>query len=121
MSYDASPEHSTMAQAKTNINYFLDQEVTRSQLVLGVPFYGRHLENWGDAKTYNYIVNTYSPDSTVDVVDSIYFNGISTIKEKTQYAIDNAFAGIMIWELGQDAAGDMSLAKAIYDTKVKNQ
>ena len=30
------------------------------------------------------------------------YNGIDTVEEKTQYAIQNGYGGVMIWELGQD-------------------
>jgi GH18 family chitinase len=31
------------------------------------------------------------------------------------YAIDSGLGGVMVWELGQDVAGDQSLLKAITD------
>jgi hypothetical protein len=43
------------------------------------------------------------------------YNGIPTIKRKTQWAMANA-GGIMNWELSQDTTGSTSLVSAIYDT-----
>jgi GH18 family chitinase len=44
----------------------------------------------------------------------MYYNGIPTIKNKTQLAMKNA-AGIMIWELMYDVADRKSLLNAIYE------
>lgn len=49
----------------------------------------------------------------------LYFNGISTIEDKVQYAIDNGAGGVMIWELGQDCFGENSLLDVI-DAKLKS-
>jgi chitinase len=43
----------------------------------------------------------------------IYYNGIPTIKQKTDLAKQEA-SGIMIWQLLGDAPGDKSLLNAIY-------
>jgi hypothetical protein len=54
-------------------------------------------------------------NAQVDQVNDIYYNGIPTIKAKTQLAIDKV-AGVMIWEIGQDAFGvnkQYSLLRAI--------
>jgi hypothetical protein len=42
------------------------------------------------------------------------YNGIPTIKRKTQWAMANA-GGIMNWELSQDTTGATSLVSAIYE------
>jgi hypothetical protein len=42
------------------------------------------------------------------------YNGIPTIKRKTQWAMANA-GGIMNWELSQDTSGATSLVSAIYE------
>lgn len=43
----------------------------------------------------------------------VYYNGVSTITEKTLYAKEN-LGGIMIWELTQDSMdNDKSLLQAI--------
>ena len=52
----------------------------------------------------------------VNEVDGIYFNGPNMIEQKTKLALTRKLAGIMIWELGQDAAGDSKLLPAIRKT-----
>ena len=44
------------------------------------------------------------------------------MKEKTQYVLDNGYAGLTIWELSQDVAYDSSLSllraiKSVADIK----
>jgi hypothetical protein len=46
------------------------------------------------------------------VGNTIYYNGIPTIKQKTTFAVQNA-GGVMIWELSQDATGAKSLLTAV--------
>jgi chitinase len=69
--------------------------------------------------TYKEIVSTYAGAEWVDHWHLpngyiMYYNGIPTIKNKTQLAMKNA-AGIMIWELMYDVADRKSLLNAIYE------
>ena len=41
-----------------------------------------------------------------------YWNGIPTVQAKTQLALGRV-GGILVWELGQDATGNLSLGRAI--------
>ena len=43
------------------------------------------------------------------------FNGVDLMQEKTQYVLDNGYAGLTIWELSQDMPYDnpLSLLRAI--------
>ncbi|HUQ66124.1 MAG TPA: hypothetical protein VM101_08215 [Flavitalea sp.] len=70
--------------------------------------------------TYKEIVSTYPGAEWVDHWHLpngyiMYYNGIPTIKNKTQLAKKNA-AGIMIWEVMYDLPdGRKSLLNAIYE------
>lgn len=89
-----------------------------SKVVLGVPFYGQGFGAEAGSPDYATILAKYPSAYGVDQIGStIYYNGIPTIRSKTQYAMRNA-AGIMIWELSQDAVGQYSLLSAI-DKEVK--
>jgi chitinase len=44
-----------------------------------------------------------------------HYDGIPTIQAKTKIAMQQA-SGIMFWNLDDDASGDLSLVKAIYQT-----
>jgi chitinase len=89
-----------------------------SKVVLGVPFYGQGFGAEAGSPDYATILAKYPSAYGVDQIGStIYYNGIPTIRSKTQYALRNA-AGIMIWELTQDAVGQYSLLSTI-DGEVK--
>src|SRR5262249_14605453 len=96
--------------------------VPKSKLLLGMPYYGRAGTSWGNTvpETYNDIVNRYtaiygsapSPSTDSAVLKfpgafgganmTRYWNGPTTIQAKTQYVLDNGYAGVMTWEIGQD-------------------
>ncbi len=82
------------------------------KVVLGVPFYAR--PSWADYGTILASVpDAYSKDHVVYNGMDVYYNGVHTIIEKTQYAKEN-LGGIMIWEVTQDTSDiNKSLLQAI--------
>lgn len=116
---DAGP-HSPVSFAYSSINYWDGQGVETDRLTLGVPFYGYDFSNPSNvhALTYRAIVNSNSQNAYRDQVGDIFYNGIPTIEEKTEIALDQ-LSGIMIWELGQDHYSEYSLLKHISDKIVE--
>lgn len=130
MAYDATGPwaptrpgpHSSLDFAKTSATHWLGRGVPKSKLVLGVPFYG-----WGFGDSFNQggytfaqIVDKYPGSQSSDQVGrTIWYNGIPTIRAKTQYVLDQGFAGVMVWSLDQDATGDNSLLSVIHKLLVK--
>ncbi len=110
MAYDMGVPHSSYADAISSLNHWDSFGFSNDSMYLGVPFYGKDSQT---AHTYKDIMDTYAPGPEVDLVGGINFNGIDTIKGKTQYAIGNSYAGIMIWEISQDRSGSSSLLTAI--------
>jgi hypothetical protein len=116
-------------------NYAVSAGVSKGKIVLGMPFYGRAGTGWGQGQTvpetYSDIVDRYTqlygspPAPGVDSAPlsfadgfggatmTWYWNGINTVKAKTQYVKDNGYGGVMSWELGQDKFNSMSLLGAI--------
>lgn len=113
MSYDHSGRHSTYDQAVSDVNNFLNRGVPANVICLGVPFYGRQIDNFSQSASYAAIVDEYYPIAAVDEIEGMYFNGRDTIARKAAFAFDSGLRGIMIWEIGQDASGDFSLLHAI--------
>ncbi|UYZ63109.1 glycosyl hydrolase family 18 protein [Hymenobacter weizhouensis] len=107
MAYDANNfDHSTFDFAVQSINYWKGRGLPASKTVLGVPFYGR--PSWESYAT----LLSRGADPNADVFNGIGYNGITTIKRKTNLAFDQG-GGIMMWELSQDATGPNSLLTAI--------
>ncbi|PJJ54913.1 carbohydrate-binding protein [Hymenobacter chitinivorans] len=107
MAYDYNNfDHSTYDYASQSISYWRGRGLPANKTVLGVPFYGR--PTW---ESYaQLLARGASPNA--DVFDGVGYNGIPTIKSKTNLAFDQG-SGIMIWELSQDATGANSLLTAI--------
>ena len=125
MAYDARGKHSTFEFARTDIDRTIKHGIPPGKICLGVPFYGRSTTNSNRTMTYGEIVKKYHPASDVNEVDGFYFNGPKMIEQKTKLAMDRKLAGIMIWELGQDAKGDAGLLplirKAFENADAKNE
>ncbi len=120
MAYDGGdgPDHSPYSYTVGCYNFWKDIiGVPAEKLTMGVPFYSR------PEATYINIVKR-NPDYAMQdtaVIDgkTVYYNGIPTMKKKTEFAVKNV-KGIMIWQILQDSDDkSLSLLNAIYDTVVK--
>jgi hypothetical protein len=112
MAYDQNDyQHSTYAYGQQSMNYWLGRGLPKSKCVLGVPFYGH--PTW---ESYAQLVNR-GADPYSDTFDGVGYNGITTIKAKTNLAFDQG-NGIMMWELSNDLFNQYSLVSAIHDVVV---
>ena len=130
MAYDATGpwapnnpgQHSPYSMAVNQFNYWTGRGLPKNKAIIGVPFYGYGFgsaANQGIA--YSDIVNAYpGAENTDQVGNTIYYNGMPTIKQKATFALQNA-GGIMIWQLAQDAVGAKSLLSAINEVISTNQ
>jgi chitinase len=115
---NAPGQHSSLAFAKESVVYWLERGLPKTKAVLGVPFYGY---GFGDAfrkgdYSYSSLVASHPGAEKVDQVGkTIWYNGIPTIKAKSQYVLDEGLGGIMIWSLDYDVKGDRSLLSAIHE------
>lgn len=116
-SWDATPgQHSSMSYAQTSLNYWTGKGQPKNKITLGLPFYGYGWNGDAGNKSYSAIIAQYPTAWNSDVIGNIiYYNGVQTIKDKTEYAKDNGYLGVMIWELSNDVTGQYSLLKAIDD------
>ncbi|MCD6050778.1 MAG: glycoside hydrolase family protein [Verrucomicrobia bacterium] len=116
---NAPGQHSSMEFAKSNVKFWLDKGLPKSKAVLGVPFYGYGFGEAFRKSSYAYydILQKYPGAEKVDKIGStIWYNGIPTIKAKTQYVVDEGLGGIMIWSLDNDVKRENSLLSAIHET-----
>jgi chitinase len=114
MAYDGGgSNHSTYEYAESSLNYWIGRGLPANKAVLGVPFYGRSPET-----AYNTLLAN-GASSFADSFNGIGYNGITTIKRKTNLAFDRAGGGIMIWELSQDVNNQNSLLSAINEVVIQ--
>lgn len=116
--------HSSMQHMINGAYYWKARGFSKDKLVLGVPFYGHTFSNTASESvatvSYNNIIGLFPslPDSANQTpgIDYTFFNGPALIRQKCQYLIDSSFAGVMIWDMTQDATGEKSLHKQIVCT-----
>ncbi len=105
--------HAPYSLVEKSVNYWVKQRgLPPQKAVLGLPFYGKPR---GKLTHYKDLVNA-GADPYGDTYDSVYYNGINTIKMKTQFAQKEKLGGVMIWEISQDTNDNRSLLKAINET-----
>lgn len=111
--------HSPYSLAEKSINYWVKQRgLPPEKAVLGLPFYGKPR---GKLTRYNDLVNAGADPFGDNYKDSVFYNGINTIKQKTELARKEKLAGVMIWEISQDTNDDRSLLKAINEASGKEK
>jgi chitinase len=111
-------QHSSLDYAKDCATYWIKRGLPKSKTVLGVPFYGygfgKAFRNYG--YPYSELVSTYPGAEKVDQVgDTIWHNGMPTIRAKAKYVVDEGLAGAMIWSLDQDVPGPKSLLGTLWE------
>lgn len=112
MCYDHAFPHATLEKATADIERLLQWGCPPEKIALGVPFYGRDKDR--KTKMYRELVGDKAVDPAADIIDGYAANGPATISAKLEYIRTKKLAGIMIWELGQDAIrDDASLLKVI--------
>ena len=121
MLYDDVGQHSTLEKVSALVDSMVEQGVAPSQLLLGIPFYGRGYTRsgpaWSSALSYKTLKARYELKPGQDTVSGYYFNGIETVRRKVQYAKSIGLSGVMVWEVGQDTSDDSSLLGAITQTR----
>jgi GH18 family chitinase len=127
MAYDATGpwnkgnpgQHSTYDFAVSSLDYWVKRGLPKEKAILGVPFYGYGFgADFNEGMAYSQIINKYAGAENRDESgNTIYYNGIPTMKAKVQYVVEGAFGGIMIWNLGQDlvTSNSKSLLRTIHN------
>jgi GH18 family chitinase len=113
MAYDGGSPHANYDWSINSATFWKNRGLPKAKTVLGLPFYSRP-----GYYTYSQLVamdpaNANRDCATAGGAQQCY-NGIPTIKRKTQWAMANG-GGIMNWELSQDTTGSTSLVSAIYE------
>lgn len=113
MSYDHGFPQATMEKSQIDVQRLMEDGCPAEKIALGMPFYGRNKER--KTRTYSQLTErpTFSKDTSL--VDGYAFNGPQMVQQKVAFAKEQGLAGVMIWELGQDASGELSLLGVIED------
>lgn len=113
---------SPYSMAMEDLDYWYNvRSIPKKKLVLGLPFYGYGFSKVDSpvvSMSYKQIVSVYPNSELSDTLNLpgnvvMYYNNITTIKEKTELAMQKG-GGVMIWQLLGDATGDKSLLNTIY-------
>lgn len=112
MSYDHEFPQATMGKSLADVERLRGWGCPAGKIALGIPFYGRNAKR--EARSYGDLVTEADFDPTKDEVNGFAYNGRTTIAAKTDHVLKQGLAGIMIWEVGQDAGrGGESLLRSI--------
>jgi len=117
-------QHSSFEFATNNIAYWMGRGLAKEKAVLGVPFYGYGFGSAFRKRDYPYkgILAEYPGAEQFDQIgDTIWYNGIPTIKAKSRYVVEQGLGGIMIWSLDYDVSGERSLLSAIHEVLHEKQ
>jgi GH18 family chitinase len=114
---DVIGPHSPWSYAEEAIRYWtIDLKIPAERITLGVPFYGFDFTPPARYIDYREIIKDDISLAYRDSVDMKYYNGIPMIVRKTELA-KKTLGGVMIWEISSDTVGDLSLLRAIDQTR----
>lgn len=125
MAYDATGtwapnkpgQHASFEFARDNLNFWLKRGVPRNRVVLGVPFYGYGFGKAFRKRDYPYkdiLASFPGAEQRDQTGDTIWYNGIPTIRAKARLVREQGLGGVMIWSLDYDVPGPRSLLAAIH-------
>lgn len=116
--YDSEGRHSTYETAVETAQGFLEKYIPLEYVHFGLPFYARPTDSAAYWYGYNGYYdkldeNNYYYDA--DIEKNFWFNTPDVIANKTEYALNNGFGGVMMWHYACDlpASDPQSLLGAI--------
>ena len=115
---DNTGNHASYNMVRNNIQYFLKLGFKRSQINMGLAFYGKK----GGNQTGYSLVYALGVERWDNVCSdgSINFNGCQMIRDKTVLALYEELAGVMVWHYGCDVTESetgMSLFGEVCDVR----
>jgi chitinase len=119
---DTPGPHALFSMAQEDFNYYnKTRKIPADRLLIGLPFYGYQFGNTVGSLDYKTIITLYPGAENADSLKlpggTVYYNGLTAIKQKVEFALNSQAAGVMIWELQQDSNDSKSLLTAIDNIK----
>lgn len=118
---DGSGKHATYEDTVAQIEQLKNKGVPAKKINIGLPFYSRPTDLSAYWYGYNTCYNEIDEDGWYhcnDINKDFWFNTPEVISQKTQYAIDNGYGGVMIWHYSCDlpSSHEGSLLRAVGET-----
>lgn len=119
MSYDFTgswPEspvkhHADFKTFKASINFLTDRGFTREKILVGIPFYGKEFVNGNNLqvadKSYRDLIpQLLAKQQSINSgkLGHTYYETPELVTKKSHYIVDEGMAGVMFFELTQDAS-----------------
>eukprot|EP00112_Aurelia_sp_Birch-Aquarium-sp1_P001244 Seg11286.2 transcript_id=Seg11286.2/GoldUCD/mRNA.D3Y31 product="Chitinase 1" protein_id=Seg11286.2/GoldUCD/D3Y31 len=112
MTYDLGNKHCDVAHAKKAITDWRKLGLTNDQLTIGAAFYSRHMNDRNKVLTYQKLHKTFGEKVANQMpVEGYYFDNKATLKQKIDLLKKENIAGMIVWQIAQDARAEHSLAK----------
>lgn len=109
MAYDAPGRHATPDYAATAVDRLIARGVPAGKILLGLPFYGRRIEEPRTALSYAEILSRFGPAAQANEAGGYWFDSTASQSVKVATARERGLAGVMVWELAHDTHGPRSL------------
>lgn len=124
MSYDYNDEngrHATYEDTVRDVQKFSLKGISAEKINIGIPFYSRPTDMSGYWYGYNGCYSKLSDDGWYHCNETgkdFWFNTPDVIAQKTEYALNYGYGGVMIWHYNCDlpSSDEASLLRAIGET-----